>query len=74
MMLDQLVAHAGERVSETEATNRGQLVSSAIERAVRNALAVEVSGGDTLRVHTSLGGPGLPRVSVSAVALAQHDA
>ena len=42
-------------LSETEATNRGQLVSSAIERAVRNALALEVTGGSTLRVHTSLG-------------------
>jgi hypothetical protein len=43
-------------LSETEATNRGQLVSSIIERAVRNGLAVQVSGGDTLKVRTSLGG------------------
>lgn len=43
-------------VSETEATNRGQLVSSAIERAVRNGLAVEVTGANTLKVRTSLGG------------------
>lgn len=43
-------------LSQTEATNQGQLVSSAIERAVRNGLAVEVSGGDTLRVHTTLSG------------------
>ena len=41
----QLVANTGNVLSETEATNRGQLVSSAIERAVRNALAVEVIGG-----------------------------
>ena len=43
-------------VSETDATNRGQLVSSLIERAVRNGVAVDVPDGNTLRVHTSLVG------------------
>ena len=43
-------------LSETEATNRGQLVSSSIERAVRNGLAVQVTGNNTLKVRTSLGG------------------
>lgn len=46
-------------VSVSEATDRGQLVSSAVERAVRNAVAVDVSnadGGTTLRVRTTLGG------------------
>ena len=43
-------------LSETEATNRGQLVSSSIERAVRNGLAIEVTGNDTLKVRTSLAG------------------
>lgn len=49
-----------EVVSVSEGTNRGQLVSSAIERAVRNAIEVEpptASGGGTvLRVRTSLPG------------------
>ncbi|WES65699.1 prepilin-type N-terminal cleavage/methylation domain-containing protein [Microbacter sp. GSS18] len=43
--------------SVTQATNRGQVVSSAIERAVRNALFYQVSdGGTVLRVSTSLEG------------------
>jgi len=42
--------------SVTQATNRGQLVSSTIERAVRNSAAFEVSpDGTTLRVRTTLG-------------------
>jgi type II secretory pathway pseudopilin PulG len=48
-----------EVVSVSEATNRGQLVSSAVERAVRNSVAVDVgtaSGGTVLRVKTTLGG------------------
>jgi prepilin-type N-terminal cleavage/methylation domain-containing protein len=43
--------------SVTQATNRGQLVSSTIERALRNALYFEVSeSGTVLRVRTSLEG------------------
>lgn len=41
----------------TQATNRGQLVSSTIERAMRNALYYEVTeSGTVLRVRTSLTG------------------
>ncbi len=41
----------------SEATNRGQSMGAAIERAMRNGLAFEVSAGGTeLRVRTSLGG------------------
>lgn len=50
-------------ISTTEATNRGQVVSSMIERAMRNALYFEVrngaavaSAGDALYVRTSLAG------------------
>ncbi|WP_137845543.1 hypothetical protein [Microbacterium sp. 2FI] len=44
-------------LSVNEATNRGQVVSSTIERAMRNALFFEVSdGGTILRVSTSLQG------------------
>ncbi|KAF2416374.1 prepilin-type N-terminal cleavage/methylation domain-containing protein [Microbacterium sp. B35-30] len=40
-------------LSTSEATNRGQLVSSAIERAVRNATEFKTQDGDTqLWVHT----------------------
>jgi prepilin-type N-terminal cleavage/methylation domain-containing protein len=43
--------------SVSDATNRGQLISSGVERAMRNAIAFDVSvDGTTLRVHTSLGG------------------
>ncbi|GAB3604446.1 PilW family protein [Microbacterium aureliae] len=46
-----------EVISASEATNRGQLVSAAIERAVRNGLFVQVSdSGRELRVSTSLTG------------------
>lgn len=52
-----------EVISVTDATNRGQLVSSAIERAMRNALYFEVSEGgvvgttgSVLHVRTSLPG------------------
>lgn len=46
-----------EVVSVSEATTRGQLVASSIERAVRNGLYVQVSdGGTVLRVSTSLTG------------------
>ncbi|WP_461476219.1 hypothetical protein [Microbacterium sp. HJ5] len=42
---------------QTEATNRGQTISSTIERAMHNALDYEVSvDGRTLRVRTSLDG------------------
>ena len=43
--------------SVTQATNRGQLVSSTIERAMRNALYFDVTeSGTVLRVRTSLEG------------------
>lgn len=46
-----------EVISVSEATNRGQLVASAIERAVRNGLYVQISdSGSVLRVSTSLAG------------------
>lgn len=42
---------------QTAATTRGQLVSSQIERAMRNAVAFSVTdGGATLKVATSLSG------------------
>lgn len=44
-------------LSTSEATNRGQLVSSAVERAMRNGLYFDVSaGGTVLMVETTLGG------------------
>lgn len=44
-------------ISVSEATNRGQLVASGIERAVRNSLFSQVSdSGRVLRVSTSLPG------------------
>ena len=50
-------------ISTTEATNRGQVVASMIERAMRNALdfevrqgGIEASAGDALYVRTSLAG------------------
>ncbi|MDR7190286.1 Tfp pilus assembly protein PilW [Microbacterium sp. BE35] len=44
--------------SVTQATNRGQVIGSAIERAMRNALDFDVDDatGTELRVRTSLGG------------------
>ena len=43
--------------STTEATNRGQLIGQSIERAMRNAVAFDISpDGRMLRVHTTLGG------------------
>ena len=42
--------------SVSEATNRGQAMGSTIERAMRNALAYEVTSENELRVRTSLGG------------------
>jgi len=43
---------------QTQATTRGQLVASEIERAVRNAVAFDVSlDGSTLRVNSSFAGP-----------------
>lgn len=43
--------------SVSEATNTGQVMGSAVERAMRNALAFDVDGtGTILRVRTSLGG------------------
>lgn len=65
----------------TQATNRGQVMTSSIERAMRNAIAFDVSvDGTTLLVHTSLGGSlvcqgfeltaGESRMSTSASTLA----
>lgn len=42
--------------SVSEATNRGQSMGSTIERAMRNALAFEVTNENELRVRTSLNG------------------
>jgi Tfp pilus assembly protein PilW len=64
----------------TQATNRGQIISSTVERAMRNAIAFDVSvDGSTLLVHTSLPGSlacqgfslatGESRMSLSASAL-----
>lgn len=64
----------------TEATNRGQVITSTVERAMRNAIAFDVSvDGTTLVVHTSLEGglacqgflltAGESRMSLSASAL-----
>ena len=66
--------------SVSEATNRGQVLGSAVERAMRNALDFEVDAtGTTLRVRTSLGGElacqgflltdGEARIAVSSGAL-----
>ena len=41
-------------VSVSEATNRGQLIGSAIEKAVRNAVYVTTPNSDTLLVRTAL--------------------
>ncbi|MGN6218803.1 MAG: prepilin-type N-terminal cleavage/methylation domain-containing protein [Microbacterium sp.] len=41
---------------QTQATTRGQLVASEIERAMRNAIAFEIEdAGNILKVNTSLG-------------------
>lgn len=43
--------------SVSDATNRGQVMTSTVERAMRNAIAFDVSpDGTTLRVRTSLAG------------------
>ena len=47
----------GQVTTVTQATNRGQLVASTIERAMRNALFFDVTeSGTVLRVYTSLAG------------------
>jgi prepilin-type N-terminal cleavage/methylation domain-containing protein len=43
-------------LSVSEATNRGQLVGSSIEKAVRNAVYVNAPDSETLLVRTSLDG------------------
>ncbi|WP_175525243.1 prepilin-type N-terminal cleavage/methylation domain-containing protein [Microbacterium sp. cf046] len=69
--------------SVSDATNRGQVISSTIERAMRNALAFDVSAdGTTLRVRTSLNGilacqgfvltPGQSRMSLSSSTLTDN--
>ena len=65
--------------SVSEATNRGQSMGATIERAMRNALAYEVTNGTELRVRTSLGGnlecqgflltDGMARMALSSGAL-----
>lgn len=45
-----------EVTNTTQATNRGQLIASAIERAVRNAEIIQVVDGSVLRVQTTLAG------------------
>lgn len=48
---------AQEDVSTTTtATNQGQVFASSVERAVRNAEAIEVTGGSVLTVRTTLPG------------------
>ena len=42
--------------STTTATNQGQVFASSVERAVRNAEAIEVTGGSVLKVRTTLPG------------------
>ena len=42
--------------STTTATNKGQVFASSIERAVRNAEAIEVTGASVLKVRTTLSG------------------
>ena len=43
--------------AQSQATTRGQLIASEVERAMRNAIAFDVSAdGTTLRVNTALGG------------------
>jgi prepilin-type N-terminal cleavage/methylation domain-containing protein len=43
--------------AQSQATTRGQLVASEVERAMRNAVAFDVSAdGSTIRVNTALGG------------------
>ena len=62
----QLMAAQNDVLSTSEATNRGQLVSSSVEKAMRNALylEVEVTAADReLWVHTSFD-DGLDRVTI----------
>jgi hypothetical protein len=45
-------------VSVSDGTNKGQLLSAGVERAIRNAVAVDLAtagGGTVLRVRTTLG-------------------
>lgn len=42
--------------STTVATNEGQVYASSIERAVRNAVDIQVTGGSLLQVRTTLPG------------------
>lgn len=42
--------------STTVATNEGQVYATSIERAVRNAEAIRVTGANTIEVRTTLGG------------------
>jgi type II secretory pathway pseudopilin PulG len=54
ILINSWVAQEGV-TSTTQATNRGQLISSAVERAMRNAMAFQVTGidGSELWVWTS---------------------
>ena len=57
MILITSISTQRDVASVTEATSRGQSMGAAIERAVRNGLALDVSAdGAQLKVRTSLGG------------------
>ncbi|WP_169582762.1 MULTISPECIES: hypothetical protein [Microbacterium] len=57
MILTNSINTQRDVTSVSQATNRGQVMGRAIERAVRNALAFEVDAtGTQLRVRTSLPG------------------
>lgn len=56
MILINSISTQRDVTSVSEATNRGQSMGSTIERAMRNALAFEVTNENELRVRTSLHG------------------
>ncbi|WP_243077293.1 prepilin-type N-terminal cleavage/methylation domain-containing protein [Microbacterium sp. SS28] len=57
MILTNTLRAQASVTSQTQATTRGQLVSSEIEKAMRNAIAFTVSpDGSTLHVNTSFAG------------------
>ncbi len=70
--------HAAGCDQQTQATNRGQLISSAVERAMRNGIAFQVSGpkgascacGRPCPVRSSARGSGSPTVRAQMVTAA----
>lgn len=57
MILTNTMRAQASVTSQSQATTRGQLVASEVEKAMRNAVAFAVSAdGTTLRVNTSFGG------------------